>query len=491
MLPSIKTIKLWQTLALTFVDFGGCFWAIIALYFYRYSWGISQFESTQRMDLAGYVLLGLGFGLVTTLIYGFLGVYAIRANYSKFSLVAKLILGVIIVSSFLISFSFFFEFNRDVFPSGLPFSRFILLGQIITGSIFVLIGRLFSQIVIVCLRQKNFIQSNAVIIGTDTQSEDIDGDDLDSKDNFIDYLKTKMGVTKSYEFEALNHESFQQIQELILTRSINEIYVLEDQSSTLISRIAFLAERYKINFIFSPQGSSKYNFFDLKPIVIDDRLFLEVLHSNLDGWFIILKRLFDIIFASIFVIIFSPIYVIIYLHVKIEDGGNAFYNSERVGPDGKMFKIFKFRRLKMEYCTSESNAKSLEIEQELIKNLDVRGDGVLYKIADDPRSTKIGKFIEKTSLDELPQFFNVILGNLSIVGPRPHQPRDVAKYSSEHYKVLNIKPGITGLAQINGRSDLKFEQEVKYDCYYIENWSFWLDLKIILKTPFALLKRHK
>jgi lipopolysaccharide/colanic/teichoic acid biosynthesis glycosyltransferase len=104
----------------------------------------------------------------------------------------------------------------------------------------------------------------------------------------------------------------------------------------------------------------------------------------------------------------------------------------------------------------------------------------------------VGKFIEKYSLDELPQFINVLLGNMSVVGPRPHQPREVAKYANHHFKVLNIKPGITGLAQINGRSDLSFEDEVSYDTFYVEHWSFWLDLWIVCCTPFVILfKSHK
>ena len=116
----------------------------------------------------------------------------------------------------------------------------------------------------------------------------------------------------------------------------------------------------------------------------------------------------------------------------------------------------------------------------------------MNQIQNDPRSTKIGQFLEKTSLDEIPQFINVLIGNMSVVGPRPHQPREVAKYENSHYKVLNIKPGITGMAQVNGRSDLKFEQEVDLDCQYLENWTFWLDLKIIVMTPIVLLfKRHK
>ena len=108
--------------------------------------------------------------------------------------------------------------------------------------------------------------------------------------------------------------------------------------------------------------------------------------------------------------------------------------------------------------------------------------GPLFKIKNDPRVTKLGKFLRKTSIDELPQLFNVLLGNMSIGGPRPHLPEEVDNYKSHHKGVFAIKPGITGLAQINGRSNLDFEDEIKLDFYYIENWSMWLDFKIILKS---------
>jgi lipopolysaccharide/colanic/teichoic acid biosynthesis glycosyltransferase len=164
-----------------------------------------------------------------------------------------------------------------------------------------------------------------------------------------------------------------------------------------------------------------------------------------------------------------------------------------VGPRGN-FNVYKFRSMYVKYCTGKQFEKYtdqkavLAYEQELIKQKSER-KGPVYKILNDPRRTKIGRFIEKTSLDELPQLFNVWLGNMSLVGPRPHQPREVEKYAHEHKRVLDIKPGVTGLAQISGRSDLDFDEEVKLDTYYIENWSLKQDFWIMLKTPFVVLIR--
>jgi lipopolysaccharide/colanic/teichoic acid biosynthesis glycosyltransferase len=126
-----------------------------------------------------------------------------------------------------------------------------------------------------------------------------------------------------------------------------------------------------------------------------------------------------------------------------------------------------------------------------LANSNMRTDGPLVKIKDDPRITRIGKFIRKFSIDELPQLWNVVVGNLSLVGPRPHLPEEVAKYEKHHKFVLTIKPGLSGLAQISGRSELSFEDEIKLDKYYIENWSMWLDIKIILKTFLVVLMGYK
>ena len=138
----------------------------------------------------------------------------------------------------------------------------------------------------------------------------------------------------------------------------------------------------------------------------------------------------------------------------------------------------------------EHNKKSLKFLEELIKKQSIK-TGPLYKIKDDPRKTIFGAFLEKYSIDELPQFFNVLKGEMSLVGPRPHQPLEVEKYQDYAKRVLTIKPGITGMAQVSGRSDLTFEDEVRLDIFYIENWSLWGDVKIILKTIPALLGARK
>jgi len=177
------------------------------------------------------------------------------------------------------------------------------------------------------------------------------------------------------------------------------------------------------------------------------------------------------------------------LMIKIDTKGPIFFTRKdddsplyRVGQGGKLFHYLKFRSM-------IDRSDSLRYTELADRNL--RKDGPMVKIQDDPRITRVGKFIRRYSIDELPELFLVFKGDMSLIGPRPHLPEEVAKYEHHHKKVLTIKPGMTGMAQISGRSDLTFEEEVKLDTYYIENWSMFLDFSILLKTPMAVFGYRK
>jgi lipopolysaccharide/colanic/teichoic acid biosynthesis glycosyltransferase len=220
---------------------------------------------------------------------------------------------------------------------------------------------------------------------------------------------------------------------------------------------------------------------------------IEVKNTPLDGWSRIYKRIFDVVFSAIGIIITSPITILTAIAIKIDSCGPIIYKNERIGSDGRKFFVYKFRYMKWDQCVTDENPeleKALKLEKDLIAKQSVR-KGPLYKIKRDPRKTRVGHFIEKYSIDELPQLFNVFLGNMSMVGPRPHQEREVEKYMEYHRRLLTIKPGITGMAQVSGRSDLDFEDEYRLDLYYIENWSLWLDLQICLKTIGVLFRKRR
>ena len=221
---------------------------------------------------------------------------------------------------------------------------------------------------------------------------------------------------------------------------------------------------------------------------------IEIEHTPLDGWGKILKRTLDIIASLGAIIVLSPIMAVVAILIKWTDpDGPVIYRNERIGSDGRAFFVYKFRYMRWKYCITEENPDietARAYEKQLIAERNVRDD-VLYKIKDDPRKLGIGGFIEGTSLDELPQFFNVLWGDMSIVGPRPHQKREVEKYQEYHRRLLTIKPGITGMAQVSGRSDLSFEDEYRLDVYYIENWSLGLDIELCFRTISVLFRRRK
>jgi exopolysaccharide biosynthesis polyprenyl glycosylphosphotransferase len=478
MLPQLSYYRIWKTALLPIVDFLSLFFGIWVVYLIRHNWFESSFFGIKRIPYSQYFVINLVLSTAIILTYFFLGVYNIHQRRSSIQNLFSLFLGVILVILVLITFFFFNEYNREALPQGVPVSRFILATGGFFAFYFVSLGRGLIWSLEQILYQFGYGKINVAVIG--------------DKSNFlINQLKEFNYINKVFLYKELNQKVLETLTQKIEKGHLAEIYLYENNSK-LGKDLALLAERKKVNFIFSPEGLANFDFFGLKPITFNKKLFLEILHSNLDGWQVVLKRLFDIFFSLIFLLCFSWLYLIIAIFIKLDSKGSIFYLSERVGPDEKVFKIWKFRRLKQEFCTSENNKKALEVEQKLILKKNFRKDGVLYKIHNDPRNTRVGKLIEKYSLDEIPQFFNVLMGDLSIVGPRPHQPREVAKYAKHHYKVLNIKPGLTGFAQVNGRSDLSFEEEVNYDTYYIEHWSFWLDLWIIIMTPAIIFfKKHK
>ncbi len=186
-----------------------------------------------------------------------------------------------------------------------------------------------------------------------------------------------------------------------------------------------------------------------------------------------IKRLFDIFFSLTAIIVTSPIMILTAIAIKIDSRGPVFFKQVRVGKNGRHFKIWKFR----------SMHEDAEVMRSQLEEFNEIEDGMMFKIKDDPRITRVGKFIRRTSIDELPQFFNVFAGSMSVVGTRPPTRDEVEKYTPSQWRRISIKPGITGMWQVSGRSSVTdFNEVVELDKKYIDEWSIWLDIKIILKT---------
>ncbi len=189
----------------------------------------------------------------------------------------------------------------------------------------------------------------------------------------------------------------------------------------------------------------------------------------------IVKRLFDIMFSLSVLVFCAPIYLALAIAIAATSSGSIFYIQERVGKNYRHFHCIKFRTMvpDADRVLNEMMARSADLRQEFSEN---------FKLKQDPRITKIGKFLRTTNLDEFPQFINVLKGEMSIVGPRPLVPDELERYGADIDRVLTIRPGITGLWQVSGRNDIPYPQRVRIDVSYVKRRNFWLDVRIILKT---------
>jgi lipopolysaccharide/colanic/teichoic acid biosynthesis glycosyltransferase len=204
---------------------------------------------------------------------------------------------------------------------------------------------------------------------------------------------------------------------------------------------------------------------------------VELRRTALDGWGKIAKRVIDIFGSAFGLVVLLPLFLVVAFAIKWESEGPVFVGLERISRN-KKFKLFKFR----------SMIKDAEKYKDYLLRFNERPEGPLFKMKNDPRVTKVGRFLRRHRLDEFPQLWNVLRGDISLVGPRPHQPDEIARYQKHHKRVLDIKAGMTGMAQISGSSDLSFEEEVALDTLYIERWSLWRDFKILFLTFLKLFR---
>ncbi|HJP94502.1 MAG TPA: sugar transferase [Pyrinomonadaceae bacterium] len=282
--------------------------------------------------------------------------------------------------------------------------------------------------------------------------------------------------------------TLQSLPEVIRDSAANEVIIADPQvnGDTLFEVMMRCGRRRGVEFRIAPSlfnclpRKTEIDQIGVLPMI---RLFREPLSSSAR----ILKRTFDIMFSSLAILVLLPLWLLIALLIKLDSRGPVFYTQERVGMDGRLFLLYKFRTMRAD-ADSEPHR---EYQRAFIAG---RAEANLgddqkptYKLLADPRITRVGKLLRRTSLDEVPQLLNVLAGDMSVVGPRPPIPYEVEAYELWHRKRLDMKPGLTGLWQVSGRNRLPFEEMVRLDLFYIENWSLLLDLKIILRTGFVML----
>ncbi len=404
--------------------------------------------------------------LVAVVALVFLGAYAISGLYSMKIRIGKAeeLLKVIVASSAGLMLVIVFIFLQQALFN----SRFLVLGAWILAMLFVSVGRLLVRYFqYIAITRYDFGIQRAVLIG---------GDELAKG------LKTQLEQNPSSGYRIIAHWDKPQLETLAqLGDTVDEVLLVTPHyaDEQIIDLVDFCHEHH-IVFKFVP-NLYKTLTKHLDVDTIGTVPVIELKRTPLDGWGKVFKRTLDIIGASLGLIILSPVFLIIAIAVKLNTKGPVFVSLERVSKNRK-FDLYKFRSM-------IDHAHDLNHELRSKYN-DRPNAGPLWKMRDDPRVTAIGKFIRKTRLDELPQLWNVLKGDISLVGPRPHQPDEIARYQKHHKKVLAIKAGATGLAQVSGSSDLPFDEEVTLDSFYIENWSMGMDFKIIFRTVFKMLHDH-
>ncbi|MBK7709271.1 MAG: sugar transferase [Acidobacteria bacterium] len=282
----------------------------------------------------------------------------------------------------------------------------------------------------------------------------------------------------------------ERLPDLIREFAIQEVIITDERISSdrLFEAMMQIDRSQRVEFRFAP---SLFNLMPQKTEVeqIGVLPVVTLFQEPLTDAQRFVKRASDIVVSTVALIITAPIFAVVSLAVKLDSRGPVFFRQERVGMDGRVFLCHKFRTMLADADDSMHREAYLKnIEGAAGANAGNDDEPVFGKVKDDPRITRIGRFLRRTSLDELPQFFDVLKGDMSVVGARPPIPYEVENYEARHRRRLDMKPGITGLWQVSGRNRLSFEEMVRIDLFYIENWSIWLDLKIILLTLPAVLR---
>jgi exopolysaccharide biosynthesis polyprenyl glycosylphosphotransferase len=440
--------------------------AALAAYTTRYNPAFIEVRPLfTQINFERYLATSIFFAVVWIAIFAVAGLYTIRQRRAWAEL-ARVVVGCTAGTAILIATVFF---QRD-----LTTSRFIVIAVWALSICFVGFERLLLRVIRHELLRGGFGHHRLVIIGRGRAADVLA--DL--------YKKTPiLGFTVIRRFQGWSEQTRHDLDRLAKNGRVDEILLADPElpKDDALDLIAFAEERHVAFKYLADLFAARFGNIEVTtnggiPII-------EAKRTRLDGWGRIFKRAFDIVVSLILIIITSPIMALTAILIKLTSEGPVFYGprsdekpAERVGEGGTPFRYFKFRSM-------YKNVDKLHNDPKFVKTYGSLREGPLMKIKRDPRVTPVGRFIRATSIDELPELFLVLRGHMSLVGPRPHRPDEVSRYKSHHRRVLAIKPGITGMAQISGRADLDFEDEVKLDTWYIEHWSPALDLWILLKTP--------
>lgn len=431
-------------------------------------WVQYQFGPELLPTFSDYILFALWSPALLILLFAWNGLYSLRRLNKILDIFPRIFLLVSIWLLFIIAY--YFLIVHELF-----FSRIALLHIWLFSNFFIFLGRVIVYLIKKILIHLRVGRRRILLVGCSKLSQSFYCE-IKNDPNYevVGMLVDQLRSTKKGDLKILG--SLQDYEKVVRKYSIEEVVqAMPELKNIKAVDLYDYCRQNQIQYHFIPdlirlqQGNVEVQMLGDMPLV-------SLKESSFNEWDYLFKRVFDIILSFILILLLTPVWLLVPLFIWIDSPGSIYYKSRRKFRD-KVFHIYKFRSM-------VPNAD--KIKKDLLELNERKGP--LFKIKNDPRITRVGKWLRKTSIDELPQLFNVLKGDLSLVGPRPHMPEEVDQYEKHHLKVFAVKPGVTGLAQINGRSNLDFEEEVKLDLYYIENWSIWLDFIIILKSALVVLK---
>lgn len=444
------------------LDFAMVLLAGLTAYTLRFNGALANVRPViAELSFRNFFLITLGIALIWVVCLALAGLYSLRRP-----LAIKEVGRIILASSAAITaIILFIFFQREFFSS-----RFIIIVGWLLAILYLTLARILVRLVVNILKKKGIGLQQLVVVGESESAERMVKELYSGRGEGFRLVSrlSNFGDTEQQNFLKLLSEKKPDAI-LLATTQLPQAQVL---SLLDVSQNHHLDFYYIADLFSTHAGRLSVGTIFGEPMV-------EVKRTRLEGWGRIWKRFFDFIFSLLALIITSPLLLAIAVIIKIDSSGPVLVRLQRVGEKGRVFTLYKFRSM-------IKNAHSMKAN---LMDKNERNDGPLFKMTNDPRITRVGRFLRRTSLDELPQFINSLIGQMSVVGPRPHEPEEVARYQPWHRRLLTIKPGITGMAQVSGRSALSFDEEAKLDIAYIESWQFATDLMIILKTPKVIFSR--
>jgi exopolysaccharide biosynthesis polyprenyl glycosylphosphotransferase len=430
-----------------------------------------------ELDIKQFIFLMSKIIPALLLIFSFLGLYNLKGVRKLTVEFGRIVVGTSLGLLFVI---LLFFFNQSIFPS-----RFIILATWGLGIVLVYLGRVILKVFQSILFYKGIGLHKVVIISGQVSDATT--------------IETAL-LNKSYGYQVVkdfpySEQTLTELEDYYKENKIDEILQsnsnLRDEDNL---KLVQFARNKGLKFSFVP------NLFEVQRNSVETEQLngvpvISLKNTPLDGWGKVGKRIVDILSSIICLIITSPLFLIIAIAIKFDSKGKVIYTAMR-GGSGKDFRFYKFRTMFSHLSVgSEYGGQEAEkVRQELWQKNDRGGkDGPFLKIKHDPRVTKLGRLLRRTKLDELPQFWNVLKGDMSMVGPRAHVLDEVERYRNRYFRMFSVKPGIFGLSQISQMNwaDLPFEEEIRLNTFYIENWSLWLDVKILAKSFWLLFFAKK